>query len=136
MLISDWSSDVCSSDLPTLLAAFPRQMTERFQPTILAHRLRAEIVATELANRMVNRSGIVLPFALAEEEGCALGQVAAAYAVAESLFGLPRLWQAIEDAGLTPDTELALFDATASGVRLHIADLVRTSPAGKNPEAI
>src|SRR3546814_19563323 len=33
---------------PTLLAAFPRQMTERFQPTILAHRLRAEIVATEL----------------------------------------------------------------------------------------
>src|SRR3546814_21058280 len=92
MRISDWSSDVCSSDLasgfaedallqPTLLAAFPRQMTERFQPTILAHRLRAEIVATELANRMVNRSGIVLPFALAEEEGCALGQVAAAYAV-------------------------------------------------------
>src|SRR3546814_16782811 len=85
---------------------------------------------------MVNRSGIVLPFALAEEEGCALGQVAAAYAVAESLFGLPRPWQAIEDAGLTPDTELALFDATASGVRLHIADLVRTSPAGKNPAAI
>src|SRR3546814_16051691 len=116
MRISDWSSDVCSSDLasgfaedallqPTLLAAFPRQMTERFQPTILAHRLRAEIVATELANRMVNRSGIVLPFALAEEEGCALGQVAAAYAVAESLFGLPRLWQAIEDAGLNPSSE-------------------------------
>src|SRR3546814_8948143 len=44
---------------PTLLAAFPRQMTERFQPTILAHRLRAEIVATELANRMVNRSGTI-----------------------------------------------------------------------------
>src|SRR3546814_21011706 len=111
-------------------------MTERFQPTILAHRLRAEIVATELANRMVNRSGIVLPFALAEEEGCALGQVAAAYAVAESLFGLPRLWQAIEDAGLTPDTQLALFDATASGVRLHIAALVRPTPAGHNPDAI
>src|SRR3546814_18204532 len=86
---------------PTLLAAFPRQMTERFQPTILAHRLRAEIVATELDNRMVNRSGIVLPFALAEEEGCALGQVAAASAVAGVLFGLPRTWPAIGEGGLT-----------------------------------
>src|SRR3546814_16819439 len=111
-------------------------MTVRIQPTILAHRLLAEIVATELANRMVNRSGIVLPFALAEEEGCALGQVAAAYAVAESLFGPPRLCQAIEDAGRTPDTERALFAATASRVRLTLADPARTTHAGKNPHAL
>src|SRR3546814_538551 len=111
-------------------------MTERFQPTILAHHLKAEIVATELANRMVNRSGIILPFALAEEEGCALAHTAAAYATAEALFGLAALWHAIEDAPVAADVELALHDAAAAAVRLHVADLVRVMPADAQPHLI
>ena len=39
---------------------------------ILAHRLKREIIATKVANRFVNRLGIVAPFALTEEEGAAL----------------------------------------------------------------
>src|SRR5690606_27204303 len=49
---------------PELLAAFPKAMQERHRASILAHRLRKEIIATKIANRFVNRLGIVAPFAL------------------------------------------------------------------------
>src|SRR3546814_6439571 len=83
---------------------------------------------------MINRSGIILPFALAEEEGCGLGHVASAYATAEALFDLPAVWRDIEDAPVVPTTELVMLDATTAALRLHVADLVRAMPphAGLN----
>jgi glutamate dehydrogenase len=49
-----------------LLAAFPQAMRERFETEIVHHRLRREIIATKLANRIVNRLGPVHPFEMAE----------------------------------------------------------------------
>ncbi|MGT4071522.1 UNVERIFIED_CONTAM: NAD-glutamate dehydrogenase, partial [Aeromonas hydrophila] len=60
-----------------LLAAFPPAMQEPFETEIVHHRLRREIIATKLANRIVNRLGPVHPFELVEEEGCDLAQVVA-----------------------------------------------------------
>ena len=110
---------------PTLIAAFPPALAKAHKPAILAHRLRPQIIATKLANRIINRSGIVMPFALAEEEGAALGHVAAAYAAAELLFDLPSLWCAIEEAEVDASAQLALHNAAAEAVQLHIADLLR-----------
>ena len=46
------------------------------------------IIATKMANRVINRLGIVAPFEMAEEEGCSLAQVAAAYFTVDALFDL------------------------------------------------
>ena len=54
----------------------------------------SEIIATKVANRFVNRLGIIAPFALTEEEGAAFGQAAAAFVAAERLFGMDELWAA------------------------------------------
>ncbi len=130
---SNFSDDTALE--PTLLAAFPGLMVDRFDKAIHAHRLKREIIATKLANRMINRSGIILPFALAEEEGCALAHVASAYATAEALFDLPGLWKAIENAPVEAAAELSLHDAVAAAVRLHVADLIRILPSGAKPSA-
>ena len=116
--------------LPDLHAAFPRAMQERFGPAIDAHRLRREIVATKLANRIVNRMGVLYPFELAEEEGAALSDIAGAFVVAERLFGLPDLWRAIETAAMPETARLALFDEVAAATRSHMADLLRASGSG------
>ena len=58
-----------------LLAAFPKPMRKAYREEIETHRLRSEIIATKLANRMVNRLGMIHPFELAEEEGVDLAQV-------------------------------------------------------------
>ncbi|HEX8486136.1 NAD-glutamate dehydrogenase [Sphingomonas sp.] len=113
-----------------LHAAFPRAMRATQAAAIDAHRLRGEIVATKLANRIVNRLGILHPFELAEEEGAAMADIAAMFVVAERLFGLGALWQRIETTVMPEAARIALFDEAALGVRSQIADLLRVTPPG------
>ena len=108
-----------------LLAAFPKPMQDSHRGAILAHRLRPQIVATKLANRIVNRLGLVHPFELAEEEGASMGEVAAAFVAAERLFGLRETWDAIDAAALTEDARLTLFEQIALETRAQMADLIR-----------
>ena len=122
--------------LTDLHAAFPPAMRERFGAAIETHRLRREIVATKLANRIVNRMGVLYPFELAEEEGAALGDIAAMFVVVERVFGLPSLWQAIETTPMPERARLALFDEVAGATRSHIADLLRTTGAGAHVGAV
>ncbi len=122
--------------LPDLHAAFPQAMRERFGAAIDQHRLRGEIVATKLANRIVNRLGILYPFELAEEEGAALGDIVTLFVVAERLFGLNDLWAAIETATMPEAARIALFDEVALATRSHIADLLRVATPGEGVGAL
>ena len=120
--------------LPTLIGAFPRLMQGRFKRQILGHRLHREIVATELANRIVNRMGMIDPFELTEEEGATLGHVAAAFVCAEQLFGLAETWRKLETTAMPEAARLLLFDRAALALRNHMADLLRAG-AGTVPPA-
>ena len=118
---------------PDLHAAFPPAMRERFTAAIDGHRLRGEIVATKLANRIVNRLGMLHPFELADEEGAAMGDIAAMFVVAERLFGLDTLWAEIEAAAMPEAARIALFDEVALAARSQVADLLRVTTPGSSP---
>ncbi|MGQ0660757.1 NAD-glutamate dehydrogenase, partial [Sphingosinicella sp.] len=120
-----------------LLAAFPPAMQKKHRKAILAHRLRNEIIATYVANRLVNRLGVIAPFTLMEEGGAAFGQVAACFIAAERLFDMGRLWADIEKASVPEEVRLALFEQASEGLQLHVADLLRdTSPSLKPGEIV
>ena len=121
---------------PDLHAAFPTEMRERYTKAIDKHRLRGEIVATKLANRIVNRMGVLYPFELAEEEGAAMGDIAAMFVVVERLFDLPALWAEIETATMPEAARIALFDEVAVATRAQMADLLRVTPPGTGPDAV
>ena len=121
---------------PELLAAFPPQIQQRHREAILQHRLRREIIATKVANRFVNRLGIIAPFALTEEEGAAFGQAAAAFIAAERLFGMQKLWADLDTADVAEEVRLALFEQASIGLQLHIADLLRCTSADMKPGEI
>jgi glutamate dehydrogenase len=119
--------------LPDLRSAFPQAMQARFGDAIEQHRLRGEIVATKLANRIVNRLGVLHPFELVEEEGAAMGDLAAMFVVAERLFDLPTLWTEIEQADISEGARLALIGHAAAATRVQIADLLRACRPGTRP---
>jgi glutamate dehydrogenase len=121
---------------PELLAAFPPQIQQRHRDAILQHRLRREIIATKVANRFVNRLGIIAPFALTEEEGAAFGQAAAAFIAAERLFGMQGLWAELDTADVAEEVRLALFEQAAIGLQFHMADLLRCTSADMKPGEI
>ena len=119
-----------------LLAAFPAAMRGKFKRDILSHRLRREIIATRLANRMVNRIGMIHPFELVEEEGASLAAVAAAFVAAEQLFALAPVWQAIEAAAMPEQARILLLRRSASALRTHMADLLRAGAGGVKPSPL
>lgn len=113
-----------------LIARFPTAMRKTYAAEIRGHRLRREMIATSLANRMVNRLGMVHPFELAEEEGVGLAEVAGAFVVAERLFGLDALWRELDAAAIPESARLVLFDRLAAAVGNLMSDVLRTA-AGK-----
>lgn len=115
-----------------LLAAFPAAMVKKHEAAILAHRLRGEIVATKLANRMINRLGVLHPFELAEEEGCGLDDVAGAFVVAERIYGIDRLWASIDASAMSEMVRIELFTQIAVETRAHMADIIRNAREGRN----
>ena len=114
---------------PQLLAAFPKPMQKSQAAAIRAHRLRNEILATKIANRIVNRLGPSIPINLSEEEGVALAQVATAFLVAEHLLDLPKLWRRIEESDVPEALRIDLFQVAARSVRSHVSDILRSTDA-------
>ena len=121
---------------PQLLANFPAPMVKAHKDAILRHRLRHEILATKVANRLVNRLGPSIPMSLTEEEGVSLGQVVIAFLVAEHHLGLGKLWQAIEQGAMSEAVRIELFQIAARSVRSHMSDILRSTNADTTVSAL
>ena len=124
-----------AATLEDVLAAFPPAMRAAHRAAIEGHRLRRDIVATKIANRLVNRMGLIHPFELAEEEGASLADVAEAFVIAEQVYDLPKFWAAIEAAPMPEQGRLMLFDQLAIELRAHMADILRNSVSGRSAAA-
>jgi len=120
------ASDVVDDPLlqADLIAAFPAAMLAH-RDAILGHRLRRELVATKLANELINRAGLAAPFELAEELGASLADVARAFVAARELFGLGPLWAAIDTADVPAAAATTLHLEAQAALRAQMADLLR-----------
>jgi glutamate dehydrogenase len=121
---------------PQLFEAFPKPMRKPHADSIRAHRLRNDIVATKVANRLVNRLGPGVAFDLTEEEGSSLKQVIAAFLVAERLLDLDRLWREIEEDSLPEAVRIELFSIAAASIRAHLSDIIRAASGETRVDAL
>ncbi|MGH7121662.1 MAG: NAD-glutamate dehydrogenase [Acetobacteraceae bacterium] len=92
---------------------FPEMLNARFPDAIAQHRLRREIIATGLANAIVNRCGPAVVPRLADETGADTATIAAAYVATRDCFDLSALNAAIDqlDARLSGALQLELYHA-------------------------
>ena len=74
-----------------LLRYFPNRMAGPYASDIEAHPLRAEIIATELANAMIDRGGPTYVLRMADRTAAAPVDIARAYVTARDVFGLEPL---------------------------------------------
>ena len=96
--------EILPSDLPDdpmlaedLIRYFPARLHGKMNDAIRGHRLKREIIATYVANSMINRVGATFVNAVREQTGDASPDIARAYIVARDVFGIRRLWSAVED---------------------------------------
>jgi glutamate dehydrogenase len=92
---------------------FPKQLVERFPDAVAKHRLRREIIATYLANSMVNRGGPSLVVRIADQTGASPAGIAAAFAAARDSYGMTALNGEIDalDAKVPGGLQLELYAA-------------------------
>jgi glutamate dehydrogenase len=96
---------------PLLAAYFPTPLRARFAEGIARHRLRRELVATSLANRLANRIGCA-GFARLAAEGDAVAACRAAWLAGE-LLGLDAPFAATDAAAAPPEAKREALAALA-----------------------
>jgi glutamate dehydrogenase len=112
------SEALLDSDLPgdpffrgDLERYFPGALRERYPRQIQEHPLRREIIATRVANGVVDRAGMTFVSRLTEETGLPAPEVARAHTAAWEIFGLGALWARLEalDGAVATRTQISLF---------------------------
>ena len=95
--------DLVASNLPddpyfdrALKAYFPKVLSEKFGDGIAQHPLKREIIATFVANTVVNRMGATFVNFLAAEAAATTADVVRAYTLAREIFDLEPLWDQID----------------------------------------
>jgi glutamate dehydrogenase len=79
-----------------LSSYFPAHMQKTYAKEIERHRLRREIIATQIANSMVNRGGPTIISRIAERTGASVGDITHAYAAARGAFAMQDLHAGID----------------------------------------
>ena len=92
---------------------FPGAVTEQFPDAVEHHRLRREIIATQLANSMINRGGPSLLVRIADQTGASAASIAAAFAAVRDSYGMTALNGEIDalDNKISGKLQLALYQA-------------------------
>jgi glutamate dehydrogenase len=92
---------------------FPAAIADKFPDAIAQHRLRREIIATQLANSMINRGGPSLVVRIADQTGASAAQIAAAFAAVRDSYGMTALNSEIDalDAKIPGGLQLELYHA-------------------------
>ena len=98
-----YTADLLNSDITEskameerLIRYFPKKLGQSYSKEILDHRLKAEIIATSLANGIVNRMGPDFIRDRMEKCGVSCEDIAKAYIIVREAFGLRDTWNAIE----------------------------------------
>jgi glutamate dehydrogenase len=90
----------------------------QYSKAVAEHQLRAEIIATQLANDLVDRMGFSFCFRQMESTGVSAGEVVRAYTMAINILGIDQLWLEIEtDTYLAADVQLDLLHMVIRLVR-------------------
>jgi glutamate dehydrogenase len=92
---------------------FPAEVVQKFPEAVERHRLRREIIGTQLANSMINRGGPSLVVRIADQTGAGAAEIAAAFAAVRDSYGMVRLHGEIDalDNKVSGAIQLALYGA-------------------------
>ncbi|TAL36294.1 MAG: NAD-glutamate dehydrogenase [Phenylobacterium sp.] len=97
---------------------FPK-LLRKYKDAIRGHRLRPDIIATVIANDMINRCGPSFPSRTMTSAGCDVVALTAGYEAAKQALDFETLWGQVEamDLKIPSAGQLALFRRLVSGLR-------------------
>ncbi|PSL16291.1 glutamate dehydrogenase (NAD) [Marinobacterium halophilum] len=118
----------------TLLTAFPPKLRTAYPEALYSHRLCREILATQLANALVNQMGITFIDELQQSTGAAAADIVRAWICARDSLGVPAIWLQIHalDNRISPELQQQLRTSTVQLLRRTTRGFLRQSSTGLN----
>ncbi|MEW5248469.1 NAD-glutamate dehydrogenase [Microbulbifer sp. 2201CG32-9] len=100
-------------------SAFPLELVARYRELVYEHPLRRQIVATQLANELVNNMGITFFNRLSGATGADINTIAAAYVSARDVYLMNEFQQSVAslDYQVPAQLQIELLDSMAGRVR-------------------
>jgi glutamate dehydrogenase len=139
------NDDLLASSVPDdpylgreLTRYFPPAIAEKFPDALTQHRLRREIIATQLANSMINRGGPTLVVRISDQTGATPARIAAAFAAVRNSYDLIGLNTEIEglDNLISGKLQLDLFAAVQDLLLDRIVWFLRNVDLGQGLAAV
>ena len=121
LLDSDVPEDAWLSD--EAVNYFPGPIREKYAPFVKSHRLKREIIATQVTNSLVNRMGASFVMRMKEDTGADSGEVARAYSIAREVFSARDFWHQVErldnrvDSALQVEALLTMWELLRQAAR-------------------
>jgi glutamate dehydrogenase len=115
--------------------AFPKQLCEKYRKQVHNHILRKEIIATQLANDMVDNMGSTFCHRLTESTGEGAPEIALAYVTARDVFQFDAFQTQVEalDYKVSSDDQSALLTSMMRRVRRGTRWFLRNRRGDLNP---
>ena len=92
--------------LMSALAPVAQILTKKYPNALSEHRLKRELVATQLANGMIDYIGMIFVTRMKESTGASTAEVAKSYIVARDVFALEDRWREISDLDYKVDHKI------------------------------
>lgn len=97
---------------PMLQQAFPQRLVEQFSSVLSQHPLRRELIATRIANALVNHMGASFVQRMQSSASTNTADIVRAYLLASDIYDLPGLWgqiEALESQGVLREVQLRML---------------------------
>ena len=125
-----------------LVRYFPQPLQKKYAAEMKNHRLRREIIATQVTNSLVNRMGASFTLRMSEDTGAPDAEVARAYTVAREIFDARDFWVSIEaldnqvDATMQTEANVAMWNLLRQATRWLLTQSDRISDIEKMIERL
>ena len=100
MILAEELVDTQLPDDPSLATElvhyFPSALRERYRDRMKSHRLRREIIVTQVVNNVVNNAGVTFHHRVANETGASNEDLIRAHIVAQRVFDIQAIWSGID----------------------------------------
>ena len=113
---------------------FPAALRDKYAGYMARHPLKREIIATYVANSMINRVGSTFVHRLAETSGAKPHEVVRAYLLGREVFGLVPLWIAVEalDNRVDDQVQSAMLISTSGQLERGTVWFLRSRRLGED----
>lgn len=118
--------------------AFPAMLVQRYPEALQRHKLLPQIVATQVANNIVNYMGITFMHRMVDGAGSPPSDIARAFIAARDVFDMENWWHEIEllDAKVPADEQLDMMRQLVRLLRRATRWFLRNHRCGMNVDEV